>query len=112
MQALLPELAHRLRASGIRLYRPFVLGLQSGPSCTLQRSQTGDLVARAGLPEDSAPYDMVHLADGELARAILGAVTASDVLDRAPISPSARVRRIFSALFAERCPHMYLPDRY
>jgi hypothetical protein len=54
----------------------------------------------------------LRLPQAELARLALGAFPADDVLDRLPERPEPRPWQLACALFPQRCPHMYLPDRY
>jgi hypothetical protein len=57
--------------------------------------------------------DAISIPASELARAVLGACPPEDVLSRTatPRVPP-RLRMLFAALFPQRSPHMYVPDRY
>jgi hypothetical protein len=118
LAALAPELTARARAAGLREGTMLVCETEEGQAA-VQLSGTGVSVVPAPAPEPahrpgSAAAGVVaaRLTQSCLARLALGAFAPEELLDRLEWSLDERARDVIVALFPQRRPHMYWPDRY
>jgi predicted acetyltransferase len=107
--AIAPELRRRTRAAGLRMTRPLRIATEYGSVTVAGGSEKPPAPSGVEGPES----DAISIPASELARAVLGACPPEDVLSRTatPRVPP-RLRMLFAALFPQRSPHMYVPDRY
>jgi predicted acetyltransferase len=105
MEALEPELWQRLRLTGIRPVRPVCI--HSGR----QTAWLGHRSGSDGAGEGADGY-RIALSNDDLVGALFGIRSPEEMIERYGPWPSERIPRLIRAIFPERCPHMYLPDRY
>lgn len=111
--ALVPELNVRWQAAALDFTFDIVFHTDIGDA-TLQ-IQDKMVTAREGSSTDPAAL-VISLPQSDLARLVLGAFPAGDILARLPESYAGQrgdlTMLILLTLFPERHAHMHLPDRY
>ncbi len=125
LEAMRPELARRLQAAGSPLVGSLHLQTEIGAAIltltpdTVQvddPNQRGHPLAGqsppAARPDERAEPIRVSLPQPTLARLALGAFPPGDLLARLEPPLDVTARRLLEALFPQRHPHMYLPDRF
>jgi hypothetical protein len=118
LAALAPELTARARAAGLRDGTILVCETEEGRAAVRFSGAGASVIpvpatAPAPRPESAADGVVaVRLTQTCLARLALGAFAPEDLLDRLEWSLEDRARDVVVALFPQRRPHMYWPDRY
>jgi hypothetical protein len=107
LAALEPELAARAGAARMREGERLRIETEVG-SATIGITADGVAVSNA---TGSEP-ETLCLPQPELARLALGAFPPGDLLDRLGVPEAHAARRVVPALFPQRRPHMWVPDRF
>jgi len=106
LTTLEPELAARAR----------LMRLSDGEALRIETEVGGATIeitsAETRVTDAPAQGDVLQLPQHELARLALGAFPPDDVLERLGTAPGHAAWRIVPALFPQRKPHMWVPDRF
>jgi hypothetical protein len=105
---LLPELAVRLRAAGLRVDGVVRFVTDEG-TAAVRLGTAEPMLLETVEPSDGSSIE-ISLPQTALARLALGAYPPEDVLDRLDPAPSPRAAELIAELFPLRQSHIYPPD--
>jgi len=111
LEALVPELSHRVRASAVTTSHALRIATELG-RVTLDVSPHGVSVRpRSDGPGLADAVPTIELPQDDLARLALGTFPPDDVCDRLRHPPDARTRQVLALVFPQRSPFMYRADQ-